>query len=374
MKSMSLALVATLLLSSPLAGVSAEFVPTAPMHTSRTADTATLLHNGKVLVAGGSVVQYFDYTPSAELYDPGTGSWQDTGSLNIGRLNHTATLLRDGKVLVAGGDSSTPDLNSAELYNPGTQAWSFTGSLNQGRELHSATLLPNGKVLVAGGYNYGNLTSAELYDPRHESWTTTGSLNIPRFGHTATLLLNGKVLVAGGGWFYGYNVAALNSAELYDPVTGEWTQTGSMTNPRWQHTAALLPNGEVLVAGGRDLSSTNLVGYSAELYNPATGQWTPTGSMTDARYLHTATLLKNGQVLVAGGFDETSDAPLASAELYDPISKTWTTTATMNEPHGWPSATLLKNDQVLIAGGFGTNGIILRSAELYESTSSNTRH
>src|SRR4051812_39514257 len=138
------------------------------------------------------------------------------------------------------------------------------------------------------------------------SWTPTGSLNTARDSHTATLLPNGMVLVAGG---FGPVRA---SAELYDPASGTWMPTGSLNTARAQHTATLLPNGMVLVAGGFD-SNVN-VSASAELYDPASGTWTPTGNLNMARTSHTATLLPNGMVLVAGGFGVSGD--LASAELY----------------------------------------------------------
>ena len=144
----------------------------------------------------------------------------------------------------------------------------------------------------------------------------TGSLRTARYGHTATLLPNGKVLVAGGR---SSNASPLASAELYDQATGKWRTTGSLANARSGHTATLLPNGKVLVAGG----CAGLA--SAELYEPASGTWTATGSLANVREFHTATLLSNGKVLVAGGLDTNGHA-LAGAELYDPMSGTWTAT------------------------------------------------
>ena len=188
--------------------------------------------------------------------------------------------------------------------------WSFTGSLNTARFDHTATLLPNGMVLVAAGFTGMSTPSAaaELYDPSSRTWTATGSLNTARFDHTTTLLPNGMVLVAGGGF------GSLASAELYDPASGTWTATGSLNTARVSHTATSLPNGMVLVAGGYDNSNPRRFIYlaSAELYDPASGAWTATGSLNTARYAHTATLLLNGMVLVAGGSG--SHGTLASAE------------------------------------------------------------
>jgi hypothetical protein len=183
------------------------------------------------------------------------------------------------------------------------------------RVSHTAALLPNGKVLVAGGQdsNFFPLASAELYDLASGNWTTTGSLTTARYDQTATLLDNGTVLVA-GGFDSSYNPSV--SAELYDSASGTWTATGSMHNARVTHTATLLDPGEVLVAGGFKNTTTrgSVFLHSAELYDPASGTWTATGSMATARGEHTATLLDNGKVLVAGGFD--GNNILSSAELF----------------------------------------------------------
>jgi Galactose oxidase, central domain len=210
--------VAGLMLVRPCVGAPFQFEETGSLATARDDHTATLLPNGKVLVAGGSNNNGVNFA-SAELYDPATGTWTKTGSLTAGRTRHTATLLPNGKVLVAGGyDVFGNPFASAELYDPASGTWTETGSLATRRSLHTATLLPNGKVLVAGGYGlFGDhyLTSAELYDPASGTWTATGSLNMARYNHTATLLPNGKVLVA-GGLAGGY----LASAELYDVGLG----------------------------------------------------------------------------------------------------------------------------------------------------------
>src|SRR6266550_4267395 len=200
-------------------------------------------------------------------------------------------------------------------------------------------------------------------EPASGTWTVTGSLNTARYLHTATLLPNGMVLVAGG---LDSNLNALDSAELYDPASGSWTVTGSLNTARYYHTATLLPNGMVLVAGGENALP------SAELYDPASGTWTVAGNLNSGRTAHTATLLPNGMVLVAGGFDSNSIA-FASAELYDPASGTWTATGNLNNARAFHTATLLPNGIVLVAGGHDgptfTPSDILSSAELYDPAS-----
>ena len=238
-------------------------------------------------------------------------------------------------------------------------SWVPTGSLHTARAEHTATLLPSGQVLVAGGANGvvgspTSLSSAELYDPTTGSWSSTGSLGTARSAHTATLLANGQVLVAGGN---NSNSGILGSAELYDPATGSWSSTGGLATARWHDTATLLPNGQVLVAGGEANS-----GYlsSAELYDPTTGSWSSTGSLAEAREFHTATLLPSGEVLVAGG--RGNSGSFSSAELYDPATESWSSTGSLVTARQGHTATLLPNGNVLVAGGY--NGSYLSSAEL----------
>ena len=208
---------------------------------------------------------------------------------------------------------------------------------------------PGLRLVVAQGLRY-----PVLIDP---SWVTTGSLVAGRDFHTATLLPSGKVLVAGGNGSGGF----LTSAELYDPATGSWSSTGSLVgNARQDHTATLLPSGKVLVAGGYDGLSLS----SAELYDPATASWSSTSSLATARRWHTATLLPSGQVLVAGGFG--NSGALSSAELYDPATGSWSSTGSLATARSLHTGTLLPSGQVLVAGGKGSSGI-LSSAELYES-------
>ena len=334
------------------------FTFTGSLHTARGGQTATLLNNGMVLIAGGAngTLGSPSGLSSAELYNPSTGTFTATGNMTTARFDHTATLLSNGEVLLTGGlTGSYPYLSlaSAELYNPSTGTFTATGSLNTARSDHTATLLSNGMVLIAGGFGVsGNPSNAELYNPSTGTFANTGSLNTARYSHTATLLNSGEVLIAGGFGNAGY----LSSAELYNPSTGTFTVTGPMIWAVASHTATLLSNGMVLIAGGDDFEAIS----SAELYNPSTGTFTATGNMTTARFDHTSTELSDGIVLIAGGYGASND--LSSAELYD---GTFTATGSLNTARYEHSATLLGNGKVLIAGGYGSVGY-LSSAELFQ--------
>jgi len=295
------------------------------------------------------------------------GSFVPAGSLATATSSSTATLLNNGMVLIAGGQGtlSRSALASAELYNPATGTFTSTGGMNTAREAHTATLLNNGMVLIAGGLGSINaLASAELYDPATGTFTPTGSMNTTRAGQTATLLNNGTVLMAGGGPCPNGG-CLLATAELYDPATGTFTPTGSMNTARVGNSATLLNNGTVLVAGGEMGFPGNYLA-SAELYDPATGVFTLTGNMNTARFSQAATLLTDGKVLVAGGIGSLN--ALASAELYDPATGTFTPTGSMNTARWNDTATLLNNGIVLVAGGLDSGGDFLASAESYDPT------
>jgi Galactose oxidase, central domain/Kelch motif len=355
------------LLMQPCAATPFQWEFTASLNNPRFWHTATLLSDGTVLVAGGGGPreQTFPYhgLASTELYDPATGNWTVTGSLNVARLVHTETLLADGRVLVTGGWPDPPThsglLASAEIYDPATGTWTRTVNMNVARGAHTATLLLDGRVLVVGSRASTSSSSAELYDPATGNWTLTGSTVTPHYGyHTATLLPNGMVLVAGGHDTLSH-VSAY--AELYDPATGTWTATGSLADARHDHRATLLDNGTVLVEGGAPRIG---ILASAELYDPATGTWTRTGSMNFARWRHTATLLPDGKVLVAGGIN--GGFSFTGAEIYDPATGTWTGTGSLNTARFLHTATLLPDGTVLAAGG-NRNDEILASAELYDT-------
>jgi hypothetical protein len=338
--------------------------PIGSMETPRTEHTATKLSNGDVLVTGG-MDNNKNVLATAEIFDPPTATFAPTGSMGTPRAGHTAVPLNTGKVLVAGGvDSNSNFLATAEIFDPGSGTFSPTGGMNAARSAHTATLLQDGRVLVTGGQNAsGNaLASAELFDPASGTFTSTGSMNAARAEHSATLLQDGRVLVTGGQDAGGN---ALASAELFDPANGTFTLAGSMNTPRFLHSATLLNDNEVLVAGGRGTDASDGAFATAELFDPASGTFALTGSMNDGRFLHTATLLGDGTVLVAGGAEFTRASfcrgidcgetlvpvSTASAELFDTAAGTFSLAISMETPRLGHTATLLNDGAVLVAGG-----------------------
>jgi len=376
-------LITTLSLFVVVAALSAPratWSPTGSMAVGRFSFTATTLQNGKVLVAGGATA-IDAATNTAELYDPATGTFSSTGNMHDARVGFSATLLRNGKVLVEGGASNTGlALNSAELYDPATGTWAVTGSMNQGRQQHSAVLLRNGNVLVSGGnidrapcadVCVTTIAASEIYDPSTGQWATTGEMTIPRSFFTSTLLPNGRVLTTGGRVHTGpsyYDYGAIAFADLYTSTTGKWKPTGTMTISREDHSTVLLNNGQVLAIGGTTVNFNGVTVASTELYDPTSGAWTATGSMLQSRERQTATLLQNGQVLVAGGdyYDGVNAGFLTECELYDPAFGNWSVTASMSTPRYGARAVLLRDGRVLEAGGdTDFSGIPTATAEIY---------
>src|ERR1700686_2458076 len=280
---------------------------------------------------------------STNLAVTGTGTFVLPGNMQLDRDPFTATLLPDGRVLIAGGYSSGGITNSTELYDSAGTASSAGATMQNARADHTATLLNNGKVLIVGGYSPAVLGSAEIYDGT--SFSPTGPLITARAQHTATLLQDGQVLIVGGNGASG----VLASAELYSPTTGLFTTVGSLATARYAHTATLLNDGTVLIAGGAT-NSTPTPTAAAELYSPATRSFSSVNSMNSPRAFYTATLLNDGTVLMAGGLVDTVPNLTATAELYSAGSFTPVNGA-MSSPRAAHTATLLSNGAVLIAGG-----------------------
>ncbi|HLG96819.1 MAG TPA: kelch repeat-containing protein [Bryobacteraceae bacterium] len=289
--------------------------------------TMTLLNDGRVLIVGGGV------TPSAaELYDPVANRFLPTGApLQPHGYRATATLLTNGQVLVVGG-ATTPGVPTgvyagAELYDPSKGIFVKAGPISVNTSDHRATLLQDGRVLITGGYAGAPpsqpLTRSEVYDPATGIFSPVGPMQVGRNAHTSTLLPDGRVLIAGG---YG---DPLGSAELFNPTTGVFTQTGSMSTPRAGASATLISNGEVLVVGGFGVGPAYLAVASTDLFNPATGTFSPTGNTIVARGGPGSALLPDGRVLIVGGNGRSGTAPYySSAEIYTPLTQGLVTSQT----------------------------------------------
>ncbi len=292
-----------------------------------------------------------------------------TGSLATGRYGHTATLLANGKVLVAGGNSGSASVASAEIYDPATGQFTATGSMASPRQGHAAVALASGKVLVAGGCIAGTgdctsyLATAEIYDPATGAFTATGSLSGARTDFASAPLPDGRVLVAGGFRREAGTSVFLASAELFDPAAaggaGAFAATGNMAASRRYPAFASLQDGRVLVVGG---VGVNGIEATAEIYDPLASAFATTGSMSSRRQWASATRLDDGQVVVAGG---SGPSLLTSAERFDPASGngTFAATGSLRVARALQTATLLPEGDVIVAGGQGGGA----TTELYDS-------
>lgn len=290
------------------------------MSTSRIEHTATVLPDGRVLLAGG-MNDEGGWLNTAEIWNPTTGAVTPTGPMTGPRPGGSAVLLRDGRVFIAGrtGGSFLVAVSTsfAEIFDPATGAFTSAGSPAGEADGYmfgaaSAVELADGRVLVAEADP--GTRHAELYDPTNRTWSKTGSMLMSRPARSATLLNNGRVLFAGGVPDSGSGPTA--TSELYDPTSGTFRATGSMAQPRAGQCTTSLADGRVLISGGWDGSAAL---RSAEIYDAATGKFLPAGSMTVSRWGHTATLLPNGLVLMAGGGDGNSDR--TDAELFNPPAR-----------------------------------------------------
>jgi hypothetical protein len=328
------------------------------MTVGRVLHTATLLLDGRVLIVGGNTGGNVGgaAAASAEIYDPATCAFVKTGSPVI---DGTASLLPDGRVLIVG------DI-TAEIYDPKTGLFAASGAMDHERSGHTATTLLDGRILIAGGVDQadGPVGVAEIYNPKTGLFSPTGSMVHPRFGHAANLLEDGRVLIVGGQTSGGLGDVAPTSAEIYDPATGKFTETGSMATQRWGgHTTTLLTDGRVLVLGGNTSGVQERPTASAEIYDPKTGKFTSAGSMSETRDGLTATRLKDGRVLVVGGAFLPSGR--TTEDLYDPVAGSFTSAGPASVERSGQSATLLSDGSVLIAGGSGIDASALTYAEIY---------
>jgi Galactose oxidase, central domain/Kelch motif len=331
-----LALLGIALVATPSGGMT--------MTAPRAAHTATLLRSGEVLIVGGCSVngcELDDRSRTTELYDPRTG-FRAGPPLLRPRVGHAAVRLRDGSVLVVGGWTGSEPTNTAELYEVG-RGFARLGPMTTPRGGFSATLLPDGRVLIAGGTD-GNRTlrSAELYDPKSRSFRRTGSMRFARSAHAAAVTRGGRVLVAGGS----EDGRVLTSAEIYDSGAGRFASAANMTLPRHKHAAVMLRGGSVLIVGGSNARDFHGRYRSAELYDANRGRFVRVGEMSQPRFkLPDAVVrLPSGRVLVAGGGRR--------AELYDPATRRFRTVGEASAALSFATATVLRDGRVLVAGGY----------------------
>ena len=333
------------------------------------------LPDGRVLVVGGW--EGFGPIDSAELWDPASGTFTAAGTLQLPRNHATATLLQDGRVIVVGGyagpyEYASNAVPSADLWDPDSRSFSPTGPLATARAGHDALLLADGRVLVTGR------GPAEAWDPATGTFLSLGA--VPQA--PPTLLADGRILFVVG-----------MSAEVWDPGSSIASKSGALRSARTSHTATLLPDGRVLIIGGRAHPGGGETGWidndgrsvlqaqggslsrlaSAELWDPATGLFSPAGELARGRIGHSATQLPDGRVLVLGGqglIDVEGDRGFADhpgAELWDPATGTFSAAPAMAEARSDHSATLLADGRVLVVGGGGPGpGQFLRTTEIYD--------
>jgi hypothetical protein len=340
------------------------FTRTGDMRSARSEHSATLLADGRVLIAGGDAGTAL---ASAEIFDPTTGAFYPTGALITARRMHTATLLPDNRVLIVGGYGYNGALASAELFDPATGTFSTAGNLIAARSGHTAILLPTGQVLIIGGYGthtYPDVAPAELYDPILGTFSAAAAYT----GHGGCDFCAPSVLLPDGTILF----PGQYPAQLYDPARDVFRPIGMMISD--QSTAAVLMNGQVLFAGGEGCCGRLAI---AEVYRPADGTFVATTNMASRRAWHSLNLLPNGLVLAAGGETEACSGnfcsfagTLASAELYDPSRSAFVVTGSMSAAREVHSATLLPDGRILMAGGVSYGGIglfggSLASADLY---------
>lgn len=323
------------------------------MVVARHGHTATKLSDGTVLLAGGAAAA--GSLPSAELFDPKTGTFAATGSMTDGRAEHSSILLKNGRALVVGGTGGSGALSSTEVYEAG--AFRLVGALHLQRRQAGLTLLGSGELLIAGGIDGTEkiTDTAETFDPMTEAWTTAPPMNDQRIGHYLTTLANnGSGLVVAG--ITTMTVADLASSEIYTPSTRKWAATASLSESRYAFGGATLSDGRVLVASGYSATKAACTA-GAEVYDPGARTWSKAGALSTARTGHTLTALAGSNAVAVGGVVRNATAAitsyLKSVELYDSKSNAWSALPDMKEARVGHTATLLDDGRVLVAGGDG---------------------
>jgi Kelch motif len=317
-----------------------------------------LLRDGRYMVVGGATGSSSNFaTAAVSIYDPTTGHWSAATQMLQPRAYPMVVRLADGSILVAGGSRDGQPLDTAERYNPSNGTWVAAGRLNLPRTQGNLVLLPDGRALATGGGIEGSpgwtsTASVELFDPTKGAWTIGTPMSVARAQHTATVLPSGDVLVTGGATaFHGDKGSVTAGAEIYTPRTNSWRAAAAMSIPRYVHQAALLADGRVLVAGGWSaMTNSDVSKASTEIYDPATNRWVAGSPLVTARAEFVMVRLLDGRLLAMAGVDRFY-LPLDSAELFDPAVGSWRATGKLAEATMWPSVVVLADGRVLLAGG-----------------------
>jgi hypothetical protein len=319
------------------------------MLVSRASHTATLLPDGRALVAGGCATDGCEDIAGAtrsEFFDPSRGVFVEGPDMTVPRAGHTATALTDGRVLLAGGYPSEgrPPHESAEVYDPARNAFAPTGPMAVRRGAHTATRLRDGRVLIVGGVSgSAALTTVELFDPATDAFTPKASLPAPRATHGAALLADGRVLVAGGQSGTGHGNSLVDTALVYDPVHDAWQAVGRLSVPKYKLAVAPLPDGGAIVIGGQTADAAGARLDTTELFDPRTGRFRPGPTMAERRYKisDAVALLADGRIAVAGGY---------GLETYG--GGRFTKAATGGYERQFPAVVALRDGAVLVTGGY----------------------
>ena len=322
----------------------------------------------RVLVVGG--ITGGGYVSPAQYYRADSNVWVDTGAMAANILLPVLIQLNNGTVLVAGGNDGGmfPETATCQLYTPATNLWALTGSMNVARWAHSGVVLPNGQALVVGGaffdgFNTVAMSGCELFNSALATWANTGALTEARYYNPSIVLADGSVLTVGGN----SNIfpGVTKTCEHY--VAGAWNFTGSLLDAfgRANSSLALLQNGKVVCAGGRDMFGGGGVYQSCYLWDPATNLWVAAGVMATKRVFFPAITLRDGRVFVCGGLNDAGNV-VSTTDIYDPATNAWTPVAAMNHARWYHGVVELGSGLILAYGsqaGSGATG--MQSAEIY---------